>query len=127
MKRTRSLFKGATVAAEHIALITKMYNKAPISGLFNDHQYISFDDEGNTTLKFIPRSEHCHTMRALHGSGYFKLLDDAAFFAAQAKEKENFILTTSFNTCIMRPVQAGTALIAKGTVVSNGKTLKVNS
>ena len=66
-------------------------------------------------------------MKALHGSGYFKLLDDAAFFAAQAKDDEHFIFTTSFNTFIVRPVSPGTALVARGKVISNGRNLKVST
>ena len=46
-----------------------------------------------------------HTAGSLHGSAYFKLLDDSAFFAAQAlecgrSEDAMFLLTTSFTTYI---------------------------
>ena len=81
MVPTRGL---ASISPTHIERIRKMYSVAPISGLFNDHDLMSFDEKGNTTLRFTPKKEHCHTMMALHGSGYFKCLDDAAFFAAQA-------------------------------------------
>ena len=42
----------------------------------------------------------------LHGSGYFELLDDAAFFAAQAHNKDNFVYTTSFTLYMVRPLFA---------------------
>ena len=61
-----------------------MYAKAPVSGLFNQHE-LTYTDKGDTSIEFTCRTEHCHTAGTLHGSGYFKLLDDAAFFAAQAR------------------------------------------
>ena len=64
---------------------------------------------------------HCHTAGSLHGSGYFKLLDDAAFFAAQGQEEEKFIFTVSFNTYMVRAVSPGTELVAMGWTTSVGK------
>ena len=46
-------------------------------------------------------------MGAIHGSVYFKLLDDAAFFAVNSIVEDVFVLTTSFNTNIVRPVDSG--------------------
>lgn len=109
---------------EHLKRLEKMYAAAPISGLFNDH-VIDFAGDGSTTVKFTPKKEHCHTMQSLHGSGYFKLLDDAAFFAAQALDEENFIFTTSFNTYLVRAAAIGVPLISQGRVISAGKTLLI--
>ena len=106
----------------HLEFMQKMYAKAPINGLFNEH-IIDYDEEGNTTIRFTPKGTHCHTMMSLHGSGYFKLLDDAAFFAAQAQDSENFIFTTSFNTYMVRPVVPGTPLVSKGRVTNASKSL----
>ena len=74
-------------------------------------------------MTFTVRKEHCHTMLSLHGSGYFKLLDDTAFFAAQGVEQDNFIFTTSFNTYIVRPVPIGATLKAIGKVTNASKSL----
>ena len=109
-------------APAHLTKMQNMYKKAPINGLFNKHDLI-YDKEGNTTLYFTPDEGHCHTMMSLHGSGYFKLLDDAAFFAAQAQDPENFIFTVSFNTYLVRPVAPGTPLRAKGSVLNSSKSL----
>ncbi len=48
-----------------------------------------------------------HAAGALHGSVYFKLLDDAAFFAANSLESKVFLLTASFNVHLIRPVSEG--------------------
>jgi uncharacterized protein (TIGR00369 family) len=106
----------------HLTLMQNMYEKAPINGLFNKHDLV-YDEEGNTTLYFTPEDGHCHTMMSLHGAGYFKLLDDAAFFAAQARDQDHFIFTVSFNTYLVRPVLPGTPLRAKGKVVNSSKSL----
>ena len=38
---------------------------------------------------------------------YFKTLDDASFFAANAYVEDVFVLTTSFTTYITRPISEG--------------------
>ncbi len=102
-----------------------MYRRAPINGLINKHD-IHFDDEtGETTLYFTPEINHCHTAGSLHGSGYFKLMDDAAFFAAQAKVEDNFIFTVSFNTYLLKAIVPGVKLVAKGRTTSVSKSLVV--
>ena len=53
------------------------------------------------TLKYF------HAAGAMHGSVYFKLLDDAAFFAVQSLVEDVFVLTTTFNIHMLRPVSSG--------------------
>ena len=53
----------------------------------------------------------------MHGSVFFKLLDDAAFYAACSLEKEFFMVTSAFTTYFLRPVERGT-LRATGKVLS---------
>jgi uncharacterized protein (TIGR00369 family) len=64
-------------------------------------------------------------MGAMHGSCYFKLLDDAAFFAAQARETDCFVLTVNFNLTLLKPVLPGTELVARGRVISASKSIIV--
>ena len=59
--------------------------------------------------------KYFHALGAIHGSVYFKLLDDAAFFAVNSIVKDFFVLTTSFNINLTRPATAG-RLRAVGTV-----------
>lgn len=109
---------------EHLRKLKAMYAAAPVSGLFNAHA-LEYDAAGNTTVAFTPEARHCHTAGSLHGSGYFKLLDDTAFFAAQAKVTDGFAFTTSFTTYMVRPVPPGVQLVARGRVTSASKALVV--
>ncbi|GMI38496.1 hypothetical protein TeGR_g4096 [Tetraparma gracilis] len=102
-----------------------MYAKAPISGLINDHRNFQFTAEGATEIRFTPQHQHCHTAGSLHGSGYFKLLDDASFFAAQAQTEDSFLFTVSFNTYLVRAVVPGTELVARGVVKSRSRSLTI--
>lgn len=60
----------------------------------------------------------------MHGTVYFKALDDATFFAVQSLVEETFVLTVSFNLYLLRPVTEGN-LLARGSVVSRTKRLYV--
>lgn len=42
-----------------------------------------------------------------HGSVYFKLLDDAAYFACQTVIEDHFIVTTNFSINLLHPVTKG--------------------
>lgn len=108
----------------HFAFLQKMYEKAPINGLFNKH-LIEYSLEGDTSITFVPEKKHCHTAMGLHGSGYFKLLDDAAWFSAQAQVEDFFIYTVSFNTYLIRPVSPGSKLYAKGKTTFKSKNLLI--
>ena len=71
---------------------------------------------GGATLKRQVGPELHHAAGAVHGAHLFKLLDDAAFFAANSLVRDAFVLTVSFNVHYMRPVAAG-VLTAEGRVV----------
>ena len=114
------------ISLDHLKRLKNLYSAAPISGLFNEHD-IDFAKDGSTSIRFTPKKEHCHTMLSMHGSGYFKMLDDAAFFAAQAHDEENFVFTTSFTTYLVRPVEPGVPLIAHGKIENAGRSLQVAS
>ena len=60
----------------------------------------------------------------MHGSHYFKVLDDSAFFAVASLELEFFPLTASFNMYFERPVAAG-ELIGSGRVIQQSKRLYI--
>ena len=48
-----------------------------------------------------------HAGGGLHGSVFFKMLDDACVFAVYSVEQEVFVPTTSFTVHFLRPVTAG--------------------
>lgn len=63
-----------------------------------------------------------HAAGAMHGSHYFKLLDDAAFFAANSVVPDVFVLTAQFSIQLLRPVVAG-RIRAEGTLTRPGRNL----
>ncbi len=98
---------------KHYHSLENMYHAAPINGFYPPEINIR-NGEADITITIKP--DYHHAAGAVHGSVYFKLLDDAAFFAANSLEEEVFVLTTSFTTYITRPVVDG-IMRAEGKVV----------
>ena len=74
---------------------------------------------GVCEIEITARPDFHHAAHAVHGSVYFKLLDDAGFFAANSVIEDVFVLTASFNIHLLRPVSEG-ALVAKGRLINAG-------
>jgi uncharacterized protein (TIGR00369 family) len=68
--------------------------------------------------------KYFHALGAIHGSVYFKLLDDAAFFAVNSIVEDVFVLTTSFNINLIRPANTGT-ITAIGNIKYKSRNLFV--
>lgn len=98
---------------DHFRKLERLYQGAPINQYFKPTLHVS---EGMAEVVIPVREEFFHAAHAVHGSIYFKALDDAAFFAANSLVVEVFVLTASFNLYLTRPVTEG-ILIAKGRVV----------
>ncbi len=103
---------------QHFKSLISMYAAAPVNLIYQPTLKIS---EGQAEIEIELSAKFHHSAGAVHGSVYFKLLDDAAFFAAQSFEPEVFVLTTSFTTYLTRPVSVG-SLKAIGKVVNKNKT-----
>jgi uncharacterized protein (TIGR00369 family) len=71
-------------------------------------------------VRIAIREEFFHVAGAVHGSHYFKALDDAAFFAVASLDPNHFPLTASFNMYFERPVSSGT-LVAVGEIVQRAR------
>ncbi len=69
------------------------------------------------TYKLSIKKGYFHAAEALHGAIYFKLLDDAAYFAAASLEDTYFLLTKSYTIHFKRPVEVD-QLTAIGEVIS---------
>ena len=65
-----------------------------------------------------------HAMGAAHGSVSFKLIDDAAYFAAQAHVEDCYILTAGMNINFIRPVTSG-IIESRGKVIHRGRKMLV--
>jgi uncharacterized protein (TIGR00369 family) len=83
-----------------------MYLAANMNTQLYETTEIKIEDEV-AEIKLTIDSKYFHALGAIHGSVYFKLLDDAAFFAVSSIVKDAFVLTTSYNINITRPVSSG--------------------
>ena len=103
---------------EHYRNLESMYAAAPVNQIYRPTMVVS-DGEAEITMELTEQFHH--SGGAAHGSVYFKMLDDAAFFAANSRETEVFVLTTSFTTYLTRPVSSG-RLRAVGRVVNQNRS-----
>lgn len=106
---------------KHFNKLEKMYGSAPCNEYYSPSISIS---EGSAEVTVPIKREFFHPARAIHGSIYFKVLDDAAFFAVNSLVDDVFVLTVSFNVHLIRPVSSGT-MRAVGNVVHRSKSLFV--
>ena len=123
----RRLSTSAAGGAEHYRRLAMMYRLAPVNGakpLFESRVQCA---HGKAVVKAPMQAEYNHAAHALHGCVYFKMLDDAAFFAAQSTNATNFVTTTSFTTYITKPVVPveGQFYISHGKVTSASRSLIV--
>jgi len=104
-----------TDASAHFRALEALYASAPINSKFKSTLRITA--EGATSIAFDVDESDFHGAGAAHGAIYFKMLDDAAFYAANSLERELFVLTTAFNMHLERPIRAG-PIAAQGRWVS---------
>ena len=106
------------ITEDHYRKLENLYASAPINDFFRPVMHIS---EGTAEIEIEVSQKLFHAAHAVHGSVYFKMLDDAAFFAANSLEPDVFVLTTTFTTYLTRPVSDG-KLRSVGKVVNRNKT-----
>lgn len=102
----------------HFTSLENMYLAAPINQIYMPKIAVS-DAEAEIEIELSEK--YFHSAGAVHGSVYFKMLDDAAFFAANSIEHDVFVLTTSFTMYITRPISSG-KLKSVGKVVNQTKS-----
>ncbi|MBO9517880.1 MAG: PaaI family thioesterase [Porphyrobacter sp.] len=106
---------GASGADVHYRALESLYAAAPVNRLFESRLEIL--GEGHSRIRFTVDEQHFHAAGAAHGTIYFKMLDDAAFYAANSMVTDRFLLTTGFNLLFTKPVRGG-EVIAEGRWVS---------
>lgn len=111
----------ATIGDEHYRKLEHLYAAARVSRWYGATIRIS---EGHAEVRIPVRTEFFHAANAVHGSVYFRALDDAAFFAANARVTDVLVLTVSFTVHFMSPVRDG-VLHGIGRVVHEGSRLLV--
>jgi len=112
----------ATGADAHLRALERLYAAAPINRLFESR--IALAEAGRSEIRFTVGGDSYHAAGAAHGTLYFKMLDDAAFYAANGLISDRFLLTTAFNLHFTKPMKAGEA-IAEGRWVSGKRRVLV--
>lgn len=102
-------------AAAHLRGLEKLYDSAPVNRLFESR--LTLLEAGQSRIDFNVTAAAFHAAGAAHGTLYFKMLDDAAFYAANGLVTDRFLLTTAFNLHFTRPMREG-PMVAEGKWIS---------
>ncbi|MBA3676077.1 MAG: PaaI family thioesterase [Sphingosinicella sp.] len=103
--------EGAAGASAHYRALESLYVHAPINRLFDSS--LEIVEDGFARIRFEVTQTHFHAANAAHGTLYFKMLDDAAFYACNSLVTDRFLLTTAFNLLFTKPLREG-PVIAEG-------------
>ena len=109
-------------AQAHFRALESLYAAAPVNQLFPSRLEIA--ETGIARILFDVDERVFHAAGAAHGTVYFKMLDDAAFYACNSLVTDRFLLTTQFNLLLTRPLRAG-RVIAEGRWVSGRRRVYV--
>ncbi len=102
----------------HYRNLERMYHGHPLNAYYEAKLNVS---KGKAELVIPIKKSFWHAAQAVHGSVYFKALDDAAYFSANSVVWDVFLLTVSFIIYLMRPVSVG-ELRAVGRLVNSART-----
>ena len=109
-------------AAAHLRSLESLYRRAPVNGLFVSS--LEIPEQGLARIRFDVDEAVFHAAGAAHGTIYFKMIDDAAFYACNSMVTDRFLLTTAFNLNFTRPLRGGPVL-AEGRWVSGKRRVFV--
>ncbi len=111
-----------TGAEAHFRALESLYAAAPINQLFDS--VLEIPSGGVARIRFNLDERYFHAAGAAHGTSYFKMLDDAAFYAANSLVTDRFLLTTQFNLLLTKPLKTG-PVVAEGRWVSGQRRVFV--
>ncbi|RPG81595.1 MAG: PaaI family thioesterase [Crocinitomicaceae bacterium TMED114] len=111
------------ISEEHCRKLERMYLGCPINRAMYPSTWAEFTEEA-VTISLEVDGNQFHAMGAAHGSIYFKLMDDAAYFAAQVHVEDSYLLTASMNLNFTRPVTGG-RIECRGQIVHRGRRMLV--
>ena len=106
----------------HFRALEALYASAPVNSLFESR--LTVEREGRARIEFTVDERVHHAAGAAHGTIYFKMLDDAAFYAANSLVTDRFLLTTAFNLHFTAPIRSG-PVVAEGRWVSGRRRVFV--
>ena len=109
-------------ASAHFRALESLYRHAPVNALFDST--LDILEEGFARIRFQVDERLFHAAGAAHGTLYFKMMDDAAFYACNSLVTDRFLLTTAFNLNFTRPLKGG-EVIAEGRWVSGRRRVFV--
>ena len=109
-------------AAAHFRALESLYAAAPVNRSFDST--IEIVDAGVARIRFLVEEAMFHAAGAAHGTLYFKMMDDAAFYACNSLVTDRFLLTTAFSLNFTRPLRAG-PVVAEGRWVSGRRRVYV--
>ena len=106
----------------HFRALEYLYRAAPINAAFRSE--LEIVEAGFARIRFEVDPAHFHAAGAAHGTLYFKMMDDAAFYACNSNVSDRFLLTTGFNLNFSRPLKAGVA-VAEGRWISGRRRVLI--
>lgn len=113
---------GARGESAHFRALESLYAAAPINQLFDS--VLEIPAPGLSRISFTIDARYFHAAGAAHGTSYFKMLDDAAFYAANSLVTDRFLLTTAFNLLLTKPLKEG-PVVAEGRWISGQRRVYV--
>ena len=106
----------------HFRALESLYAAAPVNRLFESR--LEIVEQGFARIRFEIGPDSFHAAGAAHGTVYFKMMDDAAFYACNSLVSDRFLLTTAFNLVFTRPLKAG-PVTAEGRWISGKRRVFV--
>jgi len=106
----------------HFRRLEQLYRSAPINGAFDSD--IAITGHGEARIRFKVDPAHFHAAGAAHGTLYFKMMDDVAFYACSSTMTDRFLLTTAFNLVFSRPLKGG-EVVAEGRWISGRRRVLI--
>jgi uncharacterized protein (TIGR00369 family) len=108
----------------HYRKLEKMYASAPCNEYYSPVLTVS---NGTAELMIKIREDFFHSAGSVHGSVYFKALDDAAFFAVNSLVDDVLVLTVNFNINLALPVSHGQIKATGKVINASGNLLTADS
>ena len=106
----------------HFRALETLYRSAPINDGFDSD--IEIVEAGLARIRFEVEERHFHAAGAAHGTLYFKMMDDAAFYACNSRVSDRFLLTTAFNLMFTKPLRPGPS-VAEGRWISGKRRVLI--
>ena len=94
------------MSVEHFRRLERMYLGANINREVYKGTSIQIE-KGKAVIEVPISNTFHHAANAMHGSVYFKMLDDAAYFAVASLVEDVFVLTNHFEVDLKRPFVDG--------------------